>query len=217
MFSPGPAFVIGRALVGLDAACMPPKSENAIGDAPKLLLRLWSNALGSRLARRLDGGVDVVGAGDWPTDVIGAAPIPPANVSSLKSSTALLHTEQRMSFSPTMLSALVRHAEHSGWLHGLRTARRGVALSQTEHARGGARDASIAASNDTSSTSGCSNGPGPISAIDSSEMSNGSLNLSGATAANDCAYGMYSFSSMSNSCSAACIHRSGRTEPKKGS
>jgi hypothetical protein len=173
-------FIIWRTPTGLDAAWTPSKRENGAAGAPKLVSRLWSNALGRSPVRRADGGVDVA--------AVGEAPMPPANVSSLKSSTAWLHTEQRMSFSPTMFSAPVRHVEHSGWLHGLSTASRFVALSQTEHVRGAAsRVASIAASNETPSMSACSNGPGPTSAIDSSEMSNGSVNLSGWTAEKECA------------------------------
>jgi hypothetical protein len=50
-----------------------------------------------------------------------------------KSSTALLQTAHFISFSPTILRALVKHAEHKGCVHGLRMARGPEERPQTEH------------------------------------------------------------------------------------
>lgn len=47
----------------------------------------------------------------------------PDPMTSLKSATARLQTAHSMSFSPTILRALVKHVEHKGWRQGCKMAR----------------------------------------------------------------------------------------------
>jgi hypothetical protein len=149
-----------------------------------------SNTLARSPLVRLEdgGGVEVRAKG---SSVVGST------FWSLKSSTPRSQTAQRISFSPTMLRALVKHAEHKGCPQGDNTATRVAGTSHTLHA-----DADLGSGSRMSSS--YSVNTGPFSEIEERDRLKGSLKESGIgwmPAAKEWGYGAKSSSSISKSCS----------------